>query len=59
MRPLSTKLRESLLEKGACLVGYADVSDLSYQVLEGLKNGEKVISSSYDLFGDNDRIVFK
>jgi HlyD family secretion protein len=30
-----------------------------YEVLEGLKNGEKVISSSYDLFGDNDRIVFK
>lgn len=30
-----------------------------YEVLEGLKGGEKVITSSYDLFGDNDRIVFK
>ncbi len=30
-----------------------------YEVLEGLKSGEKVITSSYDLFGDNDRIVFK
>ena len=30
-----------------------------YEVLEGLKDGEKVITSSYDLFGDNDKIVFK
>jgi HlyD family secretion protein len=30
-----------------------------YEVLEGLKNGDKVITSSYDLFGDNDRIIFK
>ncbi len=30
-----------------------------YEVLEGLKNGERVITSSYDLFGDNDKIVFK
>jgi HlyD family secretion protein len=30
-----------------------------YEVLEGLNDGEKVITSSYDLFGDNDRIVFK
>jgi HlyD family secretion protein len=30
-----------------------------YEVLEGLKAGEKVITSSYDLFGDNDKIVFK
>ncbi len=30
-----------------------------YEVLEGLKGGEQVITSSYDLFGDNDRIVFK
>lgn len=30
-----------------------------YEVLEGLKSGEKVITSSYDLFGDNDKIVFK
>nr|WP_320023758.1 efflux RND transporter periplasmic adaptor subunit [uncultured Draconibacterium sp.] len=30
-----------------------------YEVLEGLTPGEKVITSSYDLFGDNDRIVFK
>ena len=30
-----------------------------YEVLEGLQGGENVITSSYDLFGDNDRIVFK
>lgn len=30
-----------------------------YEVMEGLKAGEKVITSSYDLFGDNDKIVFK
>jgi HlyD family secretion protein len=30
-----------------------------YEVLEGLKAGEKVITSSYELFGDNDKIVFK
>ena len=30
-----------------------------YEILEGLKDDEKVITSSYDLFGDNDRIVFK
>jgi HlyD family secretion protein len=30
-----------------------------YEVLEGLNAGEKVIISSYDLFGDNDKIVFK
>jgi len=30
-----------------------------YEVLEGLKDGDKVITSSYDLFGDNDKIVFK
>jgi len=30
-----------------------------YEVLEGLAAGEKVITTSYDLFGDNDRIVFK
>lgn len=30
-----------------------------YEVLEGLEAGEKVITSSYELFGDNDRIVFK
>ena len=30
-----------------------------YEVLEGLKPGEKVITSSYDLFGDNEKIVFK
>ncbi|WP_027472833.1 efflux RND transporter periplasmic adaptor subunit [Saccharicrinis fermentans] len=27
-----------------------------YEVLEGLKDGEKVITSSYELFGDNDKI---
>ncbi len=30
-----------------------------YEVLEGLQPGEKVITSSYELFGDNDRIAFK
>jgi len=38
MRNLSTELRKSLLEQGACLVGYADVSDLAYEVAAGLKN---------------------
>lgn len=28
-----------------------------YELLEGLKPGEKVITSGYDLFGDNERIV--
>jgi HlyD family secretion protein len=30
-----------------------------YQVQEGLQDGEKVITSGYELFGDNDKIVFK
>jgi HlyD family secretion protein len=30
-----------------------------YEVLEGLQEGEQVITSSYDLFGDNDKIIFK
>ena len=30
-----------------------------YEVLEGLKSGEKVITSSYDLFGDNDKLIFR
>jgi HlyD family secretion protein len=30
-----------------------------YEVLEGLNPGEKVITSGYELFGDNDKIVFK
>ena len=30
-----------------------------YEVLEGLQPGEKVITSSYELFGDNDKIVLK
>ena len=30
-----------------------------YEVIEGLKPGEKVITSSYDLFGQNDRIVLR
>lgn len=29
-----------------------------YEVLEGLQEGEKVITSGYELFGDNDRIKF-
>ncbi len=30
-----------------------------YEVLEGLEPGEQVITSSYDLFGDNDVVEFK
>lgn len=30
-----------------------------YEVLEGLKAGEEVITSGYDSFGDSERIVFK
>lgn len=30
-----------------------------YELLEGIKSGEKVIVSGYDIFGDNERIVFK
>lgn len=30
-----------------------------YEVLEGLEQGEQVITSSYELFGDNDRVEFK
>jgi len=30
-----------------------------YEIIEGLQPGEKVITSSYDLFGDNDRIILK
>ncbi|WP_066629994.1 efflux RND transporter periplasmic adaptor subunit [Labilibacter marinus] len=30
-----------------------------YEVIEGLQAGEKVIISSYDLFGENDRIILK
>jgi epoxyqueuosine reductase len=42
MRHLSINIRESLLEKGACLVGYADVSNLSYEALAGLKNAVSI-----------------
>jgi epoxyqueuosine reductase QueG len=42
MRNLSTKLRESLLEKGACLVGYANVSDLAHEAVIGLKNAVSI-----------------
>jgi len=38
MKYLSTKLRASLLEKGACLVGYADISNLAHEAVIGLKN---------------------
>ena len=41
MRPLSTKIRASLLEKGACLVGYADVSDVVFEAVASL---EKAVS---------------
>jgi HlyD family secretion protein len=30
-----------------------------YEVLEGLKPGEQVITSGYEMFGNNERIVFK
>ncbi len=30
-----------------------------YEVIEGLEPGEKVITSSYDVFGDNEKIVLK
>ncbi len=30
-----------------------------YEVLEGLKPGEKVITSGYELFGNNDKLVLK
>ncbi len=30
-----------------------------YEVLEGLKPGEKVVISSYDNFGDKDKLIFK
>lgn len=30
-----------------------------YEVLEGLEPGDRVITSSYDVFGDNDKIEFK
>ena len=42
MSNLSTNIRASLLEKGACLVGYTDVSDLSYEVLAGFKNAVSI-----------------
>jgi len=32
---------------------------LYYEVLEGLQPGEQVITSSYELFGNNDKIVFR
>lgn len=30
-----------------------------YEVLEGLRAGEKVITSSYELFGENDKLIMK
>ncbi len=30
-----------------------------YEVLEGLDKGEKVITSGYDLFGDNDKLILR
>lgn len=30
-----------------------------YEVLEGLMPGEKVITSSYDMFGDKEKLIFK
>ncbi len=43
MNHLSTKLRESLLEKGACIVGYADVSNLAYEAMANLKNAVSIV----------------
>jgi HlyD family secretion protein len=48
---------ESEAEKRSIRIGKQNPQ--FYEVLEGLKAGEKVITSSYDLFGENDRIVFK
>ena len=31
----------------------------NYEVLDGLEAGERVVTSSYDTFGDADRLVFK
>ncbi len=42
MRHLSTKIRASLLEKGACLVGYADVSDVVFEAAANLKNAVSI-----------------
>ena len=42
MSNLSTKIRESLLEKGACLVGYADMSDLTHEAVKDLKNAVSI-----------------
>ncbi len=42
MSSLSTIIRASLLEKGACFVGYADVSDLSYEISAGFKNAVSI-----------------
>ncbi|MEN6455765.1 MAG: HlyD family secretion protein, partial [Prolixibacteraceae bacterium] len=30
-----------------------------YEVLEGLKSGEKVITSGYELFGNNDKLILR
>ena len=30
-----------------------------YEVLSGLNPGERVITSGYDLFGDNDKLILK
>jgi HlyD family secretion protein len=30
-----------------------------YEVLEGLEPGDEVVTSGYDLFGDNERLMFK
>jgi len=30
-----------------------------YEIIEGLQAGEKVITSGYEIFGDNEKIVFK
>lgn len=30
-----------------------------YEIIEGLRPGEKVVSSGYELFGDNDKLILK
>lgn len=48
---------ESAAEKRSIRIGKQNPQ--FYEVIEGLKPGEKVITSNYDMFGDNDRVEFK
>ncbi len=42
MGHLSTKIRASLLEKGACLIGYAEVSDVVFEAVASSKNAVSI-----------------